>query len=69
MAPDGWFGSDVARMLIADTDQVLPKLLSDSGALLGHGGLLVDGDNDCLHGLHDVDTTKNRKYIEIHNSK
>lgn len=43
------------KMLVTNTDQVLPKLLGDGGALLGHGGLLVDGDDDGLHGLHDVD--------------
>ena len=48
-------GAGGMKMLVTNTDQVLPKLLGDGGALLGHGGLLVDGDDDGLHGLHDVD--------------
>ena len=55
--------SDVEAMLVADTDQILAELLGDGGALLGHGGLLVDGDDDCLHRLHDVHSAEMRTIL------
>lgn len=42
---------------VVDTDEVLPELLGDGGALLGDHGLLVHADQDGLVGLHDVHTT------------
>ena len=42
---------------VVDTDEVLPELLSDGGALLGDHGLLVHADQDGLVRLHDVHTT------------
>lgn len=46
---------------VVDTDEVLPELLGDGGALLGDHGLLVHADQDGLVGLHDVHTTDQNK--------